>query len=112
MVASPEAFASIGGSPAVVLARLLYTGVVAMMAGYVVARIASHDPVRHAVVAAIFAGIILVVGFARGLGSPAPWWANGLLVIDSVVGFTVGGALRAAAASAAAKQAEQVGGHS
>ena len=50
MVASPEAFASIGGSPAVVLARLLYTGVVAMMAGYVVARIASHDPVRHAVV--------------------------------------------------------------
>ena len=110
-VASAEAFASIGGAPLVVLARLLYTGVVAMMAGYVVARIASHDALRHAVVAAIFAGLILVVGFARGLGSPAPWWADGLLVVDSVVGFTIGGALRAAAATAAAKQADQVGGH-
>lgn len=111
-VASPEAFATIGGSLPVVLARLLYTGVVAMMAGYVVARIASHDPLRHAIIGAVFASLILSVGFAFGLGSPAPWWADAILVIDSAAGFTVGGALRAAAAAAEAKRTQEGGGHS
>lgn len=111
-VAAPEAFAAIGGSLPVTLARLLYTGVVGMMAGYVVARIASHDPLRHAIIGAIFASVILAVGFAIGLGSPAPVWAKVLLVIDSAAGFAVGGALRAAAAAAEAKRTVQEGGHS
>src|SRR5215510_11128244 len=58
-----EDFAAVLNAPAIMVARLLYTGVAATLGGYMVARIALHDPMRYTVIAAALQAIVLIWGF-------------------------------------------------
>lgn len=71
-LSTPEAHAAIAISPAMMVSRPVYSAFVAMPGGYVVARIAAHDPLRYATIAAMFQALILIVGFSAGQGQPVP----------------------------------------
>lgn len=92
-------FAAVLNSPSMMVARVLYTGVAAILGGYVTARIAIHDPVRYTMIAALFQAIVLVVGFAAGYALPTPLAMQVALVVSSTLGILAGGAVRSAVAA-------------
>jgi hypothetical protein len=92
-------FAAVLNSPAMMAARLFYTGVAAILGGYVAARIATRDPMRYTAVAAAFQAIVLIWGFASGYALPTPVWMRIALVVVSALGILGGGAVRSAVAA-------------
>lgn len=96
---TPGDFASVLNSPLMMAARLFYTGVAAILGGYVAARIASQDPMRYTMVAAAFQAIVLIWGFAAGYALPTPIWMRLALVVVSTIGILAGGAVRSAVAA-------------
>jgi hypothetical protein len=92
-------FAAVLNSPLMMAARLFYTGVAAILGGYVAARIAAHDPMRYTMVAAAFQAIVLIWGFAAGFALPTPIWMRLALVVVSTTGILAGGAVRSAVAA-------------
>jgi hypothetical protein len=91
--------AAVLNSPLMMAARLFYTGVAAILGGYVAARIAAHDPMRYTMVAAAFQAIVLIWGFAAGYALPTPIWMRIALVAVSALGILAGGAVRSAVAA-------------
>ena len=91
--------AAVLNSPLMMAARLFYTGVAAILGGYVAARIAAHDPMRYTMVAAAFQAIVLIWGFAAGYALPTPVWMRMALVAVSALGILAGGAVRSAVAA-------------
>jgi len=96
---TPGDFAAVLNSPLMMAARPLYTGVAAILGGYVAARIAAHDPMRYTMVAAAFQAIVLIWGFAAGYALPTPIWMRFALVVVSTMGILAGGAVRSAVAA-------------
>ena len=96
---TPGDFAAVLNSPLMMAARPLYTGVAAILGGYVAARIAAHDPMRYTMVAAAFQAIVLIWGFAAGYALPTPIWMRCALVVVSTMGILAGGAVRSAVAA-------------
>ena len=96
---TPADFAAVLNSPLMMAARLFYTGVAAILGGYVAARIAAHDPMRYTIVAAVFQAIVLIWGFAAGYALPTPVWMQVALVAVSTLGILAGGAVRSAVAA-------------
>jgi hypothetical protein len=92
-------FAAVLNSPLMMAARLFYTGVAAILGGYVAARIAAHDPMRYTMVAAAFQAIVLIWGFAAGYALPTPILMRLALVTVSTMGILAGGGVRSAVAS-------------
>jgi len=92
-------FAAVLNSPAMMVARILYTTVAAILGGYITARIAAHDPMRYTLIAAAFQSMSLIAGFAAGYAVPSPLWIRVVLVIVSTGGIVAGGAVRAAVAA-------------
>jgi hypothetical protein len=96
---TPDDFAAVLNFPLMMAARLLYTGVAAILGGYVAARIAAHDPMRYTIAAAVFQAIVLIWGFAAGYALPTPIWMQLALVTVSTLGILAGGAVRSAVAA-------------
>ena len=96
---TPVDVAAVLNSPSMMVARVLYTGLAAILGGYVTARIAVHDPMRYTIIAAIFQAIVLVAGFVSGYALPTPLAMQAALVISSSLGILAGGAVRSAVAA-------------
>ena len=86
-------------APIMMAARVVYTGVGAILGGYLTARIAGHDPMRYTMIAALFLALILIVGFASGYEPATPVWIRVALVFVSTGGMLAGGAVRSAVAA-------------
>jgi hypothetical protein len=98
-LSSPGDIAAVLNSPAMMVARLLYTGVASILGGYVTARVAAHDPMRYTIIAAAFQALVLIWGFAAGYAPPTPMVMRIGLVVCSTLGMLAGGSIRAAVAA-------------
>jgi hypothetical protein len=85
--------------------RLAVTSLVALLGGYLCAKVAEHDEMRYTLIAVIFRLIALVAGNAAGYIPPTPPWALAVLLTVSTATMLAGGAVRAAAASIVRKRA-------
>ena len=92
-------FAAVLNSPVMMAARLMYTGVAAILGGHVAARIAAHDLMRYTMVAAAFHAIVLIWGFAAGYALPTLIRMRLALVAVSTMGIFAGRAARSAVAT-------------
>jgi hypothetical protein len=78
---------------------------VALLGGYLCAKVAERDEMRYTLIAAIFRLIALVAGHAAGYIPPTPPWALAVLLTVSTAAMLAGGAVRAAAAAIVRKRA-------
>jgi hypothetical protein len=91
-------------TPPILIARFLFTIFVAILGGYVCAKIAAHDELRYTAIAAIFRAIMLIWAFVAGSLPATPIWMFVPLLAVSSAGMMGGAAVRAAAASIRRKQ--------
>jgi hypothetical protein len=80
--------------------RLVVTSFVALLGGYVCAKLAEADEMRYTLIAVIFRIIAVVGGSAAGYMPRTPVWALAVLLTVSTGAMLAGGAVRAAAAAA------------
>ena len=73
---------------------------VALLGGYVCAKLAEADEMRYTLTAVIFRVLAVAGGNAAGYMPPTPVWALALLLTVSTGAMLAGGAIRAAAAAA------------
>jgi len=84
----------------VMIARVLITMLLAILGGYLCAKIAEHDEMRYTLIAAIFRVIAIVFGDVQGyIPATTPAWMLGVILVISTLALLAGGAVRAAAAS-------------
>jgi hypothetical protein len=81
------------------VARLLITSLLAILGGYLCAKIAEHEEMRYTLIAAIFRVIAIVFGDVQGYIPPTPAWMLAVILIISTLAMLAGGGVRAAAAS-------------
>ena len=98
---SMEDYALVLNSLPLLAIRLVVTSCVALLGGYLCAKVAEHDEMRYTLMAVIFRLIALVTGNAAGYMPPTPVWAFAVLLTVSTAAMLAGGAVRAAAAAAA-----------
>ena len=84
--------------------RLVVTSFVALLGGYVCAKLAEADAMRYTLVAVIFRILAITGGNAAGYMPRTPVWALGVLLTISTGAMLAGGAVRAAAAAAGAQR--------
>ena len=82
----------------VLVMRLLIASLVALLGGYLCAKIAEHDEMRYVVIAAIFRIIAIGGGTVQGWIPPASWWSIAVMLSFSTLAMLAGGAVRSAAA--------------
>ena len=80
--------------------RLVVSSFMALLGGYVCAKLAEHDEMRYTMVAVLFRAIALAGGNTAGYMPRTPVWALAVLLIVSSAAMLAGGAVRAAAATA------------
>jgi hypothetical protein len=83
----------------VMIARVLITTLLAILGGYLCAKIAEHDEMRYTLIAAIFRVIAVVFGDVQGYIPATPAWMLAVILVISTLALLAGGAVRAAAAS-------------
>ena len=84
---------------AVVTGRIVITGVVSLLAGYVAAKIAGEHEVAHAAVAALLEAAILLSGFAAEPPATALSYGTRTAFVTMTIGaMMAGAAIRARAA--------------
>ena len=84
----------------ILAAKLVYNTVAAILGGYVTARVAMADEMRHAAAAAAAQTVALIWGFTAGeFASYTPIWMRIALVILMGPAMMVGAAVRARASS-------------
>jgi hypothetical protein len=104
---SMDEYALVLNSPAVLVGRVLISSFMALLGGYVCAKLAETDEMRYTLIAVIFR-IIVFVGFNRSpYMPPTPVWALALLLTVSSGTMLLGGAVRAAAAAVQRKKEMQ-----
>jgi hypothetical protein len=81
--------------------RLVVTSFLALLGGYVCAKLAEADEMRYTLIAVIFRIIAIVGGNAAGYMPPTPVWPLAVLLTVSTGAMLAGGAVRAAAVAAA-----------
>ena len=84
--------------------RLMVTTFVALLGGYVCAKLAEADEMRYTLVAVIFRLLAIAGGNAAGYMPRTPVWALAVLLTVSTGAMLAGGAVRAAAATAGAQR--------
>lgn len=84
--------------------RLVVTSFLALLGGYVCAKLAEADEMRYTLMAAIFRILAIAGGSAAGYMPPTPVWALAVLLTVSTGAMLGGGAIRAAAAAAGAQR--------
>ena len=101
---SVDAYTPVLMTPPMRVVRFLLTTLVAILGGYVCAKIAAHDELRYTAIAAIFRAIVLIWAFVAGYVPATPLWMFVPLLVISTAGMLGGAAVRAAAASIRRKQ--------
>ena len=87
----------------ILAAKLVYSTVAAILGGYVTARVAMVDEMRHAAAAAAAQTVALIWGFSGGeFAAATPMWVRIALVVLMGPAIMVGAAVRARAALAEA----------
>ena len=84
--------------------RLVVTSFVALLGGYLCAKLAEGDEMRYTLIAVIFRILAIAGGNAAGYMPRTPVWALAVLVTISTGAMLAGGAVRAAAAAAGAQR--------
>jgi len=84
--------------------RLVVTSFVALLGGYVCAKLAEADEMRYTLVAVVFRILAIAGGNAAGYMPRTPVWALAVLLTVSTGAMLAGGAVRAAAAAAGAQR--------
>ena len=80
--------------------RLVVTSFLALLGGYLCAKLAEADEMRYTLIAAIFRILAMAGGSAAGYMPRTPVWALAVLLTVSTGAMLGGGAIRAAAAAA------------
>jgi hypothetical protein len=80
--------------------RLVVTSFLALLGGYLCAKLAEAEEMRYTLIAAIFRILAIAGGSAVGYMPRTPVWALALLLTVSTGAMLGGGAIRAAAAAA------------
>jgi hypothetical protein len=80
--------------------RLVVTSFLALLGGYLCAKLAEADEMRYTLIAAIFRILAIAGGSAAGYMPRTPVWALAVLLTVSTGAMLGGGAIRAAAAAA------------
>ncbi|HEY3160866.1 MAG TPA: hypothetical protein VGJ78_17990, partial [Vicinamibacterales bacterium] len=80
--------------------RLAVSSFVALLGGYLCAKLAERDEMRYTLIAVIFRAIALAGGNAAGYMPRTPAWALAVLLVASSAAMLAGGAVRAAAVAA------------
>jgi len=84
--------------------RLVVSSFMALLGGYVCAKLAEHDEMRYTLMAVIFRLIAMAGGNAAGYMPRTPVWALAMLLTVSSAAMLFGGAIRAAAAAVQRKK--------
>ena len=84
--------------------RLVISSFMALLGGYVCAKLAEHDEMRYTLIAVIFRLIAIAGGNAVGYVPRTPAWALAVLLTVSSGAMLLGGAIRAAAAAVQKKE--------
>ena len=82
--------------------RLVVSSFLALLGGYLCAKLAEHDEMRYTLMAVVFRAIAVAGGNAAGYMPRTPAWALAVLLCVSSAAMLAGGAARAAAVAAAA----------
>jgi len=80
--------------------RLVVTSFLALLGGYLCAKLAEAEEMRYTLIAAIFRILAMAGGSAAGYMPRTPAWALAVLLTVSTGAMLGGGAIRAAAAAA------------
>jgi len=84
--------------------RLAVSSFMALLGGYVCAKLAEHDEMRYTLIAVVFRLVAVVGGNAAGYMPRTPVWALAVLLTVSSAAMLAGAAVRAAAAAAGARK--------
>ncbi len=95
---SMDDYALVLNSLPVLAMRLVITSFVALLGGYLCAKVAEHDEMRYTLMAALFRLFAVAGGNAAGYMPRTPIWALAVLLTVSTGAMLAGGAVRAAAA--------------
>ena len=87
--------------------RLVVTSFLALLGGYLCAKLAEADEMRYTLIAAIFRILAIAGGSAAGYMPRTPSWALAVLLTVSTAAMLGGGAIRAAAAAQKATSREE-----
>ena len=101
---SMDDYALVLNSMPMLAVRLVVTSFVALLGGYLCAKLAEHDQMRYTLIAAIFRLIAVASGNAAGYMPRTPTVALAVLLTASTLAMLAGGGVRAAAAAAAAQR--------
>jgi len=107
---SMEDYAVILNSLPVLGIRLVVTSFVALLGGYLCAKLAEADEMRYTLIAVIFRILAIAGGNAAGYMPPTPVWALAGLLTVSTGAMLAGGAIRAAAVAATRNVSTHQGG--
>jgi hypothetical protein len=97
---SMEDYAVVLNALSVLGIRLVVTSFLALLGGYLCAKLAEADEMRYTLIAAIFRILAIAGGSAAGYMPRTPAWALAVLLTVSTGAMLGGGAIRAAAAAA------------
>jgi hypothetical protein len=107
---SMEDYALVLNALPVLAIRLAVTSFVALLGGYLCAKLAEADEMRYTLIAVIFRVLAIIGGSAAGYMPPTPVWALAVLLTVSTGAMLFGGAIRAAAAGATRRLSTNHGG--
>jgi len=100
---SMDDYARVLNTMPVLAVRLVVTSFVALLGGYLCAKLAEIEEMRYTLIAVIFRILAVVGGNAAGYTPRTPVWALAVLLTVSTGAMLLGGAIRAAAAAATRK---------
>jgi hypothetical protein len=100
---SMEDYAAVLNALPVLGIRLVVTSFIALLGGYLCAKLAEADEMRYTLIAVIFRILAIAGGNAAGYMPRTPMWALTVLLTVSTGAMLAGGAIRAAAVVATRK---------
>lgn len=104
---SMDDYALVLNSPGVVVARVVISSFMALLGGYLCAKLTETDEMRYTLIAVIFRAIVFVAFNRSPYMPPTPVWALAVLLTASSVMMLGGGAIRAAAVAVRRKKETQ-----
>ena len=107
---SMEDYAAVLNTLPVLGIRLVISSLIALLGGYLCAKLAEADEMRYTLIAAIFRILAIAGGNAAGYMPRTPVWALAVLLTVSTGAMLAGGAIRAAAVAATQNVSTNHGG--
>ena len=107
---SMEDYAAVLNTVPVLGIRLVITSFIALLGGYLCAKLAEADEMRYTLIAVIFRIVAIAGGNAAGYMPRTPVWALAVLLTVSTGAMLAGGAVRAAAVAATRNVSTNHGG--